>query len=168
MFTINFLLDKNFDHLKKWHVFIFLFYEHWLIIQGVKNILFNIRHNFCHFWRLHQNKMTPLPQISFKSWVNKVAPDYYIFVLKSVLRWLEKVSFQTAWASPKPWTKLSDNERILYHFLRSQRINWRHITQFSCKSWLNNADYDFFLFSSFNINLIDFFLNSESALCNEL
>ena len=48
------------------------------------------------FLKARAEKLMPHYQISFKSWSNNVESELYIFLLKSMLWWLERVSFQTA------------------------------------------------------------------------
>ena len=99
------------------------------IIQGVKKN--HIVKHHVHFWpflKAPVEKLMPHPQISFKSWLYNVDPEVYIFLLRSKLWWLEKVSFQTVWASPEPWTKLIVRQRAHFRpFLRYQMKNWCHI-----------------------------------------
>ena len=59
-----------------------------------------IVHHHAHlrqfFFNVHTEKLMPHLQLSFGSWLNNADWEVYIFLLKSILWWLEKVSFQTA------------------------------------------------------------------------
>ena len=58
---------------------------------------------FLYVWA---EKIMPYFQFSFKSWLNNADSELYIYFFKSMLWWLQKVSFQTAWDFHRPWTNL--------------------------------------------------------------
>ena len=107
----------------------------------------NIVQHPVHFWpfvKAPAEKLMPHPQISFKSWLNNVDSDLYIFLLNSKLWWLEKVNFQTAWASPEPWTKFIFWQQAHFRpFLKLIEERLTPHSQFSFKSWFYNADSEF-------------------------
>ena len=113
-----------------------------------KNII--VKHPV-HFWPFSKapaEKLMPQPQISFKTFIIKCGPWIVYFLLKSKLWWLEKVSFQSAWASPEPWTKLI--VRQWEHFRPFFKVPDEKLmphSQISFKSRLVNADseWNFFL-----------------------
>ena len=59
--------------------------------------------HFRLFLKFPAEKLMPHFQFSFKSWLNNVDSELYTFLLNSMLWWLEKVSFQTAWAFLTKW-----------------------------------------------------------------
>ena len=57
----------------------------WLIIQGVKKKYVQHQAYFRPFVKVPAEKLMPHYQISFKSWLNNVESELYIFLLKSML-----------------------------------------------------------------------------------
>ena len=64
------------------------------IYTGCQNN-FTVQHQ-AHFFAILKapaDKLRPHSQISFKSWLNNVGLETSFFLLKSMIWWLEKVSF---------------------------------------------------------------------------
>ena len=62
----------------------------------IKKIIVRHPAHFKPLLKAPAEKLMPQPKVSFKSWLNIVDWELCIFLLKSMLWWLEEVSFQTA------------------------------------------------------------------------
>ena len=64
-----------------------------------------------------------------------------VFFLKSMLWWLEKVSFQTAWVFPGYWTYLIVRHWAHFRpFYKVPEENLMPLSQIRFKSWVKNVD----------------------------
>ena len=149
IFHLSFTLDQQIWQLKKMLLFLEIDGK-WIIIQGGKSNL--LSKTFAHFWpflKALADKLMAHSQISFKSWLNNVASELHFFLLKIMLCWLQNVGFQTAWTSPKPWTKLNVwQQEHFWPLLKVPEEKLMPPSQISFKSWWNNVDSElYFVFS---------------------
>ena len=99
---------------------------------------FIVQH-LAHFWPFPKalaDKLMPHSKISFKIWLNYLALALHYFLWKPMPCGLKKVGFQTAWASPKPWTKLNVwQQEHFWPFLKVPEEKLMPPSQISFKSW---------------------------------
>ena len=140
----SFTLDRIF---KNWSYF-WKIIGNLLFIKFVKKYFVQHPAHFRLFLYVWAEKLMPHFQFSFESWLNNADLEWYIF-FKSILRWLEKVSFQTAWYFSRPLIKLIFQHWA--HFRTCLKVpeekRMPHF-QSSFKSWINNVDLELMVFLS--------------------